>query len=179
MAEPVQEAISGVLRVALESHPDLRGSFTEAFRRSWIPQANEMVQVNLSRSHARVLRGLHFHRLQTDYWILVSGRYAVGLYDLRRGSPTEGRGLLLRLSAEDHVALFLPPGVAHGFYAETELELVYLVDRYHTGRDEFGVAWDDPSLGIDWPDPDPILSDRDRTNPGLAEVLLSAPDYAP
>ena len=67
--------------------------------------------------------------------------------------------------------------VAHGFWAETDLILHYMVDRYHTGGDEFGVAWDDPDLGIEWPGTDPILSDRDQTNPSLASVLQEAPGF--
>ena len=58
--------------------------------------------------------------------------------------------------------LFIPPGVAHGFLAVTDLTLGYLVDRYFDGSDEWGIAWNDPELGIDWPATDPVLSDRDR-----------------
>lgn len=169
--------IHGAHRIDLRAHPDERGSFTEAYRRAWLPEMREMVQGNLSRSRANVLRGLHFHRRQTDYWLLVEGVYHVGLFDLRRGSPTEGAGALIRLGAEDRATLFLPPGVAHGFYAETDLTLLYLVDEYYTGEDEFGVAWDDPGLGIAWPSSDPILSERDRTNPSLEEALRDPPTF--
>jgi dTDP-4-dehydrorhamnose 3,5-epimerase len=171
--------IHGTHRFSLTAHPDVRGSFTEAYRRSWLPEMAEMVQGNLSLSRANVLRGLHFHRNQADYWTLVEGVYHVGLYDLRSGSPTEGASTLVRLSAEEVPAsLYLPPGVAHGFYAETDVKLFYLVDRYYTGEDEFGVAWDDPGLGIAWPSRDPILSERDRTNPSLAEALRDPPPFA-
>jgi dTDP-4-dehydrorhamnose 3,5-epimerase len=135
-----------------------------------------MVQGNLSSSKAGVLRGLHFHRRQADYWFVIQGTAFVGLYDMRLGSPTEGLKAEVPLSSEGlrHV-LYIPPGVAHGFYAQTDMLLYYLVDEYYTGDDEFGIAWDDPDVNIGWPGRDPILSDRDRSNPSLAEVRGSAP----
>jgi dTDP-4-dehydrorhamnose 3,5-epimerase len=169
--------IHGVLLLELTSHPDERGSFVETYRREWVPGMREMVQGNLSRSRANVLRGLHFHRRQTDYWILVSGIYVVGVYDLRIGSPTKGRALTIRVSAEDGRAVYLPPGVAHGFYAETDVVMQYLVDEYYTGDDEFGFAWNDPRAAVPWPVSDPILSERDRSNPTLEEVLRGAPTF--
>jgi dTDP-4-dehydrorhamnose 3,5-epimerase len=171
------QGIHGVVVVPLEAHPDGRGSVTEVFRRSWIPGMREAVQANLSRSRAGVLRGLHFHRKQADYWILIDGRYTVGLYDARRGSPTEGRSETMDVSADDRRAIYIPRGVAHGFYAETDVVLQYLVDEFFTGGDEFGIAWNDPGVGIAWPAVDPILSDRDRSNPPLAEVLRDPPPF--
>jgi dTDP-4-dehydrorhamnose 3,5-epimerase len=170
--------IHGVLVLPLTSHPDERGSFTEAYRRSWLPDGKEMVQGNLSFSRAGALRGLHFHRRQADYWCVIQGKAFVGLYDLRRGSPTEGVKAEVPLFSEGprHV-LYIPPGVAHGFYAETDMLLHYLVDEYYTGEDEFGIAWNDPDVGIGWPGNDPILSERDRSNPSLAEILPEAPRY--
>jgi dTDP-4-dehydrorhamnose 3,5-epimerase len=120
-----------------------------------------------------VLRGLHVHRRQADYWTVVAGTAFVGLYDLRAGSPTEGAMEEIRLVGEDSGnCLYIPAGVAHGFYAETDVTLQYLVDEYFTGEDEFGVTWDDPGLGIRWPlhGRRPILSERDRSNPTLEEA---------
>jgi len=167
--------IDGVLLIRLTPHADARGSLTEAYRRAWLP-GREMLQGNVSRSKPNVLRGLHFHREQADYWCLISGRAFVGLYDLRRDSPTSGTRLELHLDAAGTATgLYLPPGIAHGFYAETELTLLYLVDAYFTGEDEFGVAWDDPQIGISWPSRDPLLSERDRANPPLREILGHPP----
>src|SRR5919198_4325562 len=173
-----ETGIDGVLLVPLTAHPDSRGSFTEIFRRDWIPEAREMVQANVSISRSNVLRGLHFHRLQADYWCVTAGRAFVGLYDLRRGSPTERKKAEIKIAApEDWLGLYIPKGVAHGFYAETDVHLQYLVDEYFTGQDEFGVTWDDPDVGIDWPAEHPTLSDRDRSNPSLRSVLPDAPLY--
>ena len=168
--------IEGVRLIELVAHADGRGSLTETLRRAWIADAPEMVQANLSVSRAGVLRGLHFHRHQADYWCVLSGTAFVGLFDLRAGSPTSGRKAEIRMVAEEHRSgLYIPPGVAHGFYAETELWLQYLVDAEFTGEDEFGLAWDDPDVAIEWPARDPSLSDRDRTNPRLAEILRDPP----
>lgn len=178
MPEPTGVGIDGVLLFALRTFPDHRGSFTEDFRREWIPEGREMVQGNLSFSKVNVLRGLHFHRDQADWWTIVAGAAAIGLYDLRSGSPTHRIGTTVRLDTHEGLsALYIPAGVAHGFYAERDVILHYLVDAYHTGDDENGLAWDDPALGIAWPTDEPILSDRDRSNPPLREVLRDPPRY--
>jgi dTDP-4-dehydrorhamnose 3,5-epimerase len=178
MPENEAVGIDGVLLYPLTSHPDLRGSFTEDYRRSWVPGGDEMVQGNVSLSKEGVLRGLHFHRRQADWWTYYSGAATVGLYDLRSGSPTHGVGRAVRIDTSvGFKSLYIPPGVAHGFWAEADLILHYMVDRYHTGEDEFGVAWDDPGLGIAWPGTDPILSERDRSNPSLAIVMEDPPPY--
>lgn len=170
--------IEGARLVPLAPHADPRGSLTELYRRQWIPGSREVVQANFSVSEAGVLRGLHFHRNQDDYWCVLGGTAFVGLFDLRRGSPTEGRKAEARIVAElERSGLFIPRGVAHGFYAETPVQLLYLVDRYFDPEDELGLAWDDPEVGIDWPGRDPILSDRDRANPSLTDVLKDPPPY--
>jgi dTDP-4-dehydrorhamnose 3,5-epimerase len=178
-ANLIEQPISGVFLVPHPKFPDARGWFSEVYRQEWLPGGRPMVQSNLSSSRAGVLRGLHFHRRQADYWWVPSGTILVGLYDLRSGSPTEGVGTEVPLSSEGEVqqGLYIPKGVAHGFLAETDVLMHYLVDEYHTGEDEFGVAWDDPDAGIRWGTTDPILSERDQSNPKLAEVLRSAPVF--
>jgi len=171
--------IEGVIRVALTSRTDDRGTFAEFFRRSSVPAGTPPVQANLSRSHANVLRGLHFHRRQWDYWFALSGTAFVALVDLREGSPTASETATLRLSGEEPAGLFIPPGVAHGFFAETAFAMVYLVDGYFDASDELGVAWDDPALGIGWPASDPILSERDRRNPSLEDIRRDPPRFHP
>jgi dTDP-4-dehydrorhamnose 3,5-epimerase len=127
-----------------------------------------------------VLRGLHYHRHQLDYWIVVSGRALVALVDVR--PLVEGRAERApvethELTADDWVVI--PAGVAHGFLALEPLELLYLVTNEFDNTDELGFAWDDPAVGVPWPSVDstpdgrPILSDRDRSNPTLAELVAS------
>ena len=161
----------------LQIHVDVRGSFLETYRHEWLPPGSrEMVQSNLSRSKAGVLRGLHFHRKQADYWVVLDGRMFVGLMDLRPGAGAEAAPQQqIVLDSTEPQGLYIPAGVAHGFYAETDVVFQYMVDAYYDGADEFGIAWDDPDLGISWPTMDPILSDRDRSNPSLAQVLADRP----
>jgi dTDP-4-dehydrorhamnose 3,5-epimerase len=171
MPQTLDVPIAGVVLVRLSSHDDDRGSLTETWRREWVPGSSEMVQANLSRSEAGVLRGLHVHGEQADYWCVVSGRAFVGLFDLRAGSPTEGAKAEVRVDAAvERAGLYIPPGVAHGFLAVTDVLLQYLVDRVFTGEDEFGLAWDDPEVAIGWPMTEPRLSARDRSNPSLADA---------
>ena len=165
--------------IELQVRGDLRGSFIELYRQNWIESRGGAVQANLSRSGPGVLRGMHFHRRQWDYWSPVAGEAFVALTDLREGSPSEREVMTLGLSGDDPRGLFIPAGVAHGFYATTEFVMLYLVDFYFDGGDEHSVAWDDPELGIAWPAGDPILSERDRGNPSLAEALRSPPRYGP
>jgi dTDP-4-dehydrorhamnose 3,5-epimerase len=169
--------IDGVRVVELEVRSDVRGSFVEFYRDSWLPGDRPALQGNVSRSAAGTLRAMHFHRKQWDYWFVVSGEAFVSLVDLRTGSPSEHATSTLRLSGATPRGLFIPPGVAHGFLAETDLVLEYLVDRYFDGTDEWGIAWNDPALGINWPTSDPILSDRDRSNPSLAEAVREPVPY--
>ena len=176
--DPTTHGIAGVQLFALEPHGDDRGSLTEVYRREWVAGGREVVQANLTVSRPGVLRGLHWHRRQADYWCVLSGVAHVALVDLREGSPTRLATFERRIdAAEARVAIAIPPGVAHGFSAETEVLLQYLVDAAYAGDDEFGLAWDDPELTLSWPSSDPVLSERDRSNPPLAEVLLDPPAY--
>ena len=156
--------IAGATLATLEPHVDDRGRFVEALRTSAYPE--RFVQVNHSRSIKGVLRGLHYHEHQADLWYVVSGRAQVALADLRteRDKPTVET---LELCAEHPQALYIPPGVAHGYLALTDLDLIYLVTREYDPADEHGVAWDDPTLDVPWRTDQPTLSERDRTNPRL------------
>jgi dTDP-4-dehydrorhamnose 3,5-epimerase len=89
---------------------------------------------------------------------------------LRPASPTYRAVEVIELDAATPTGLFIPVGVAHGFYAQSQATLLYLVDNYYNGSDELGVAWNDPALAIPWGVSDPILSDRDARNPLLAHI---------
>lgn len=173
MTEPWQTtAIEGVLRRSNAVIGDERGSFTELWRHSLtagLPAAG-FVQCNLSRSRAGVLRGMHFHRAQADLWLLIEGRAVAATTDLRSAAAGgTARSQLVELAPGD--ALYIPPGVAHGFLALADMALVYLVTQEYDGSDEHGFAWDDPAAGIDWPTQPRIVSERDRANPPLSEAL--------
>ena len=162
--------IDDVVLVRPDVHGDERGRFVESYRRSWFPDGREMVQGNRSEKQAGALVGLHFHRFQADYWYLLRGKIRVVLHDLRIGSPTEGKTELIDLDGDVDQGVYIPPGVAHGFAAHTDILLTYLVDNYYDPSDELGLAWDDPEVGADWGVTHPILSGRDQSNPRRAEI---------
>jgi dTDP-4-dehydrorhamnose 3,5-epimerase len=172
MPEIVESSlIPGVKLVKFQIFEDARGQFMETFRKDWFPERSwNIVQGNRSESVAGVLRGLHFHRHQVDFWQVAAGSIRVGLADLRRAPGSYGRVEVVELRADAGEGLFIPPGVAHGFYALEATTLFYLVDNYYDGSDELGVAWDDPDLAIPWGTRDPIVSGRDRQNPRLADL---------
>jgi len=181
--------LDGVRYGAIARYGDSRGAFRELWRSSAFPALTQQetgapvgteprfVQANLSSSAAGVLRGLHYHRRQLDYWIVASGRALVALVDVRPAIATRGPAPVetRELAADDWVVI--PAGVAHGFLALEPLDLLYLVTNEYDGSDELGFAWDDPAVGVPWPSvpgmPDgrPVLSDRDRSNPSLAELV--------
>jgi dTDP-4-dehydrorhamnose 3,5-epimerase len=153
-----------------EVRNDERGRFLETYRSSWLPFAAPMVQGNRSDSAAKVLRGLHYHRRQADLWFVQRGKVTTVLVDTRIGSPTEGKHTTLQQGGGEDLAVYIPEGVAHGFYAHDDVIMTYLVTGEYDGSDELGIAWNDPDLGISWPDEEPILSGRDKENPRLADV---------
>jgi dTDP-4-dehydrorhamnose 3,5-epimerase len=164
------ERIADVIVIEPDVHGDSRGRFVETYRRHWLPLGREMLQSNRSEKEAGALVGLHYHLHQADYWYVLRGTARVVLHDLRVGSPTDGATEVLDLRGEEDRGLFIPPGVAHGFAALTDVLLWYLVDGYYNPADELGLAWDDPDIGADWGLTDPVLSERDRSNPGRASL---------
>ncbi len=164
------ELIDGVTIVEPTIHADERGYFIETYRREWFPLGREMIQGNRGNRQAGAVVGLHYHLHQADYWYVPSGHARVVLHDLRVGSPTDGATQMIDMGEVDggennHLGLFIPPGVAHGFASITDCVITYLVDGYYNTADELGVLWNDPELKADWGLEAPILSDRDAANP--------------
>jgi dTDP-4-dehydrorhamnose 3,5-epimerase len=174
------EVVAGVYVVEPDVHGDERGFFVETYRRQWFPEGREMVQGNRGDRRAGAVVGLHYHLRQSDYWYVPRGLARVVLHDLRAASPTDGATLSLELGKApgdgpgtrptDHLGVLIPPGVAHGFAALTDMTITYLVDRYYDPDDELGVAWDDPAIGADWGVSEAVLSGRDRANPLRADL---------
>jgi dTDP-4-dehydrorhamnose 3,5-epimerase len=184
-----ESALAGVRYGRVARHADDRGAFREIWR-AQDPVADDprdaglaadgtpvFVQANLSTSHQGVLRGLHFHRRQLDRWLVARGRALVALVDVRAmlaGAPRPD--VETRELGEDEWVV-IPVGVAHGFLALEPLDLVYFVTNEYDGSDELGFAWDDPDAAVPWPavpgtaDGAPILSERDRTNPPLVQLV--------
>jgi dTDP-4-dehydrorhamnose 3,5-epimerase len=196
-------AIRGVRWGSIARHADERGSFRELWRAGWFAGASgtagstaiglpagfgasagmatpepRFMQANLSTSAAGVLRGLHLHRRQLDYWVVAAGRAWVALVDARPLLDESGERPIVEtreLAADSTVTI--PAGVAHGFLALDALQLVYLVTAEYDATDELGFAWDDPLAAVPWPDVvgqadgRPILSGRDRSNPSLTRLV--------
>lgn len=158
-------SIDGVRVAHLPAFSDERGRFQETFRQTWFPEADwSRMQSNRSDSKAQVLRGLHYHFHQVDYWQVAAGVIRAGLVDLRPHSPTFMQAATLEMTDAQPMGLFIPIGVAHGFLALTDCTLIYIVNNYYDGKDEFGVAWNDPAFGLDWGTQSPLLSPRDLQN---------------
>lgn len=156
--------IPGVIYQRVDRYQDPRGFFSEVFRARAAPA--ELVQANHSHSHANVVRGLHYHRNQADLWYVANGRIRAAMADLRTRTDDPATATV-DMSFDQPATLYIPPGVAHGFAALTDCDLIYWVTQEFDDTDEYGVAWDDPTLDIDWGVADAVVSERDRTNPPL------------
>ncbi|WP_276971339.1 dTDP-4-dehydrorhamnose 3,5-epimerase family protein [Ferrimicrobium acidiphilum] len=166
----LNDLIDDVVIIQPEVHADARGKFQETYRRSWFPLGREMVQGSRSDKIAGSLVGLHYHLHQADYWYIVDGTAQVVLYDLRPESPTHDTVMDIEMGETNPIGVFIPPGVAHGFATLTDITLTYLVDGYYNPSDELGIRWDDPRFRNVWRLVDPVVSQRDQTNPNLSDI---------
>jgi dTDP-4-dehydrorhamnose 3,5-epimerase len=171
--------IPDVLLVQPVVHGDHRGFFQETWHAARYAAAGidrPFVQDNHSRSGRGTLRGLHYQIEQSQGKLVrvVAGEVYDVAVDLRRSSATFGRWVAVRLSAENFLQLWVPPGFAHGFYVTTDsADLVYKCTAYHSPRHERSLRWNDPDIGIEWPLADgtgPVLSARDSIAPSLREA---------
>lgn len=172
--------LSGVLLLEPRVFRDARGRFLEAWNRRTFEEAGiraDFVQDNLSRSGRRVLRGLHYQvrKPQGKLVTCLRGEIFDVAVDLRRGSPSFGRGFGCRLSDERPSALWIPPGLAHGFLVlSEEADVHYKATEFWSPADERGIAWNDPALGVEWPlaGAAPVLNERDAAYPPLSRAEL-------
>jgi len=159
-----------VLVVELVRLEDERGFFARSFcQREFEAQGlnPRLAQCNVSFNHRRgTLRGLHFQAKPHEEAKLVRctrGAIWDVAVDLREGSPTRLRWHAVELNAENRLGLYVPEGFAHGFQTlADDTEVLYQMSEFYHPELARGVRWDDPNLGIRWPLPDPILSERDR-----------------
>ena len=163
--------------VVVETQPDIdeRGSFARTYSADEFAENRiDFVPVQISRSSNRVagtLRGLHFQvppRREAKLVSCTRGSAFDVAVDLRDDSPTYRRWTGVKLSGQNSLSLYIPPGCAHGFETlEDDTELLYLIsDRYEPTLQR-GVRWDDPALEIEWPLEPSVISERDRTFPDL------------
>jgi dTDP-4-dehydrorhamnose 3,5-epimerase len=179
----VTTSIAGVLIIEPHVHQDGRGFFLETYHADRYRSCGiegPFVQDNHSRSIVGTLRGLHLQlrRPQGKLIRVVEGEIYDIAVDVRRGSPTFARWVAVTLSADNFKQCYVPPGFAHGFcvlsaVAQVEYKCTDVYDR----ADEIGIAWNDPALDIPWPIANPVLSERDRHHPTLAQLGNRLPSY--
>lgn len=172
--------IEGLKLVKPRKYVDDRGFFSETHNSSTWANAGfqyNFVQDNHSLSRdVGTVRGLHFQTepfAQDKLVRVVSGRILDVAVDIRRCSPTYGRHVAVELSKENWRQLFIPKGFAHGFVTlEPETEVLYKVTNFYSPAHDFGLAWDDPDLGIEWGIKldAAFLSDKDRKWPRLRDI---------
>jgi dTDP-4-dehydrorhamnose 3,5-epimerase len=164
--------------VALEPdvHGDDRGFLVETFRENAWAEAGiglDFVQENHSRSVKNTLRGIHFQTEpgQAKLVHCLRGRIWDVAVDLRHDSPTYRQWEGFLLDDETHRQLLVPVGFGHGFCVlSDESDVAYKLSSYFDPATEAGIAWNDPEINIEWPVSEPLLSERDKTAPKLAEL---------
>jgi dTDP-4-dehydrorhamnose 3,5-epimerase len=178
--------LPGVLVVEPTVRSDARGFFVESWQRDRFADAGiagPFVQDNHSRSGPWTLRGLHAQLRQPQGKLVrvVEGEIFDVAVDIRRGSPTFGRWAGTLQSAENFRQLWVPPGFAHGFLVTRgPAQVLYKATAFYAREDEVAIAWNDPAIGIAWALPagvEPVLSEKDRVAPVLAELTGRLPVY--
>ncbi len=165
-----------VLLIEPKVFGDTRGFFMETFHAEKFAQAGlptAFLQDNHSHSVRGVLRGLHYQlqHPQGKLVRVVNGEVLDVAVDIRKGSPRFGQWVSVLLSAENRLQLYVPPGFAHGYCTLSEqADFLYKCTDVYAPADEYGIAWDDPALDIDWPPVDYLLSDKDLANPVLGDA---------
>jgi len=179
--ERLRTRLDGPVLLAPSKLGDERGFFMETFRAdSWAAEGvpTEFVQDNHSRSRKGTIRGIHFqtHPGQGKLVRVARGAVLDVIVDLRRGSATFGQWESFVLDDESAHQLFVPIGFGHGFCVTSEVaDFVYKVTSYFDPETESGFRFDDPDVGIEWPEMELLYSERDRTAPRLAEIAASLP----
>ena len=176
-----QTNIPGVVILEPKVFGDTRGYFMESFSEKWFQENvcdTRFVQDNESRSSFGILRGLHFQKpphAQSKLVRVVKGEVLDVAVDIRKGSPTFGEYVSIRLSEENKKQFFVPRGFAHGFVVlSDDAVFQYKCDNYYSPLSEGSIAYNDPELAIDWQmDASQIqLSEKDRQNPLLKESVF-------
>ncbi len=173
--------LAGPLLIEPAVHGDDRGFFVESYRENVLAElgvADRFVQDNHSRSAHGVVRGMHFAIGDGQAKLVRCARGSIRdvLVDIRRGSPTFGEWEAYELDDSSLRLLYAPIGFAHGFCVTSDLaDVAYKLSSYYDPSVERGFAYDDPEVGIDWPDIELSASERDAAAPRLAEI---APELA-
>lgn len=176
-----QTDIEGVYILEPRVFNDARGYFMETWKRQEFEEhvgRVDFIQDNESKSSRGVLRGLHYQKgawSQAKLVRVISGTVIDVAVDIRQGSPTFGRHVMVELSGENKRQFFIPRGFAHGFLVTSdEAVFTYKVDNVYAPQAEAGIRWNDPELGIHWPiAPDEVItSEKDLGQPLLRDAWL-------
>jgi dTDP-4-dehydrorhamnose 3,5-epimerase len=176
--------LDGLLLIQPEIHRDDRGLFLETwsaerYRDVGVP---DFVQDNLVGSRRGVLRGLHYQQPAPQGKLVCAahGTIVDVVVDIRVGSPTFGHWSAVTLSSETGLQVFVPAGFAHGYAVTSDYAIVYYkCTDYYSAPASRSILWNDPALAIEWPVAEPIVNDRDRLSPRLADVPADElPRYA-
>jgi dTDP-4-dehydrorhamnose 3,5-epimerase len=178
----VMTPLEGIVIIEPAVFDDGRGYFMETYQVERYHNAGfreSFVQDNLSFSTKDTLRGLHFQiqRPQAKLVQAVTGEIFDVVVDIRPGSKTFGQWTGVLLSEQTKRLVFIPAGFAHGFCVlSPTAHFLYKCTEFYDPDDEGGIIWSDPSIGIEWPIGEPIISEKDRRFPPLKELL---PDQLP
>ena len=164
-----ESGIKGVFIIEPDVYEDDRGFFMETFHneryRKLLGINLDFVQDNISRSSKNVLRGMHFQKNYPQGKIVKASRGEIldVVVDLRKGSPTYGAWESFKLSEQNKLQVWIPPGFAHGFLVMSDsADIDYKCTEYYHPEDELCLMWNDPEVAIDWTINDPILSEKDK-----------------
>ena len=177
-------ALPGVCTITPEVFGDARGFFLETYhyrKYRHVGIDRRFVQDNYSHSCRGTVRGLHYqlHHPQAKLVSVVWGEIYDVAVDIRLGSPTFGQWVGQTLSEEHRCQLYIPEGFAHGFCVLSErADVMYKCTEFYHRDDDYGILWCDPSIGIEWPNAEPVLSEKDRALPPLDKVARDRlPNY--
>jgi dTDP-4-dehydrorhamnose 3,5-epimerase len=179
----VECEIPGVLLIEPDVFEDARGCFLETFHAKRYAAAGipgPFVQENFSFSVRGTLRGLHYQLRQPQgkLVMVLAGEVFDVAVDIRKGSPTFGKWVGMRLSSQNMRQLYIPPGFAHGFCVLSDTAgMTYKCTDFYAPHDERGINWNDPTLGIRWPVSAPLLSPKDQAYKTLADMNSELPLY--
>ncbi len=175
----IETEIADVYIIEPKVYGDNRGYFMETYKESDFIQAGlnyKFIQDNQSKSKRGVLRGLHFQKThpQAKLVRVLEGEVYDVAVDLRRGSKTYGKYVGVVLSAENKRMFMIPRGFAHGFVVLSDTAtFTYKCDELYHPEDEGGIMWNDPEIGIVWPDcGEVLLSEKDKKHPSLKDAKI-------
>jgi len=169
--------INDVILIEAKSFLDSRGFFMETYKKSAFKENGinaNFVQDNFSHSSKGALRGLHYQKepmAQAKLVNVIRGEIFDVAVDIRRQSSTYGKWVGEILSDKNHKMLYVPEGFAHGFLTlSDEVDVLYKVNNEYSPENDRGIMWNDPDIGINWPNETPQLSEKDMTQPLLKDA---------